>query len=197
MRFSGLFIFLFISGAVLAHDVDKEFVGRIKKEYGVILDNLFAQGQGQLETKADIVEWLYRKNKEEFKNIQNLITDLKVELCFDCADENIVKKELQECLKEKIQERVENVLDIKKVTAENMQDFFCVSRMICNVTMESDDVCYKMMRDFKKEYGLTIKKLKIIDKADMKIKKEEKKQEKKDALAQLREQIILGSCPRK
>jgi hypothetical protein len=31
----------------------------------------------------------------------------------------------------------------------------------------------------------------------MKIKKEEKKQEKKDALAQLREQIILGSCPRK
>src|SRR5579862_2860299 len=151
MRFSGLFIFLFISGAVLAHDVDKEFVGRIKKEYGVILDNLFAQGCEQLETKADIVAWLYRKNKEEFKNIQNLITDLKVELCFDCADENIVKKELQECLKEKIQERVENVLDIKKVTAENMQDFFCISRMICNVTMESDDVCYKMMRGFKKE----------------------------------------------
>ena len=107
MKFSRLLIFLLFclpkfmfSWMIPASDfynkIDKEFVDRIKKEYGVILDNLFAQGQEQLETKADIVAWLYRKNKEEFKNIQNLITDLKVERCFDCVDENIVKKELQE-----------------------------------------------------------------------------------------------------
>jgi len=195
MKYAIFFVLMCTSSTVLA--VDEEFVDRIKKEYGVILDNLFAQGCEQLEIKADIAAWLYRKNKEELRDIQNLLTDCKVELCFDCTGENIIKKELQECLQKKIQEKAENVLDIKKVTAENMEDFFRISRIVCNATLESDDVCHQMTQAFKKEYRSTIKKLKILDKADMKLKKEEKKQEKKELLARLRQQIILGSCPRK
>jgi metal-sulfur cluster biosynthetic enzyme len=174
-----------------------EFIENIKKEYGVIFDKLFEQGREKLAAKDNIAVWLYHKNKEEFNDIRNLMTDLKVESCFSCNDEQIIKKELETYVKEKIQDEAQKVFDMDGVTAENAQDFFDISRMICDVTLESDETCYKITRVFKKEYHSAIKELKIVDKARVKITTLEKERTKQELLSQLREQIILGTCPRK
>src|SRR5437762_2573302 len=132
MKFLKVFIFLlfywplFIGADWRDH---KQSIDDIKKEYGVILDNVFAQGR-------------------------------------------------------------------EKLAAENMQDFFHISGMICDVTLEPDVACHRMMRRFKKEHRSFVKKLKIVDKAEMKIKREEQKEQKKKLLAQLREQILLGTSVR-
>ena len=177
--------------------VNTEYIQNIKKEYGVILDTLFVQGQEKLLSKEDVVVWLYRKNTQEFKDIQNLMTDVKIELCFNCSDENRIKEKLAECLKEKIQNEAQKLLDADGVTAENMHDFFHISRMVCNVTLESDNECYKMTRALKKEYRLAVKELRVVDKAREKIKKIDKERTRQELLHHLREQIILGSTPRK
>jgi hypothetical protein len=175
---------------------DPEYIKNIKKEYGVIFDKLFLEGQEKLAAKENIAIWLYNKNKKEFKEIQNLMTDVKVELNFNVDDEKMIKKELEAYLQEKIQDEVQKVFDIDGVTAENVQDFFDMSRMICDVTLESDQACRKMMRSLKKEYRFTIKEFKAIDKAREKIRAIDKGREKQKLLSQLREQIILGTSPR-
>ncbi len=174
-----------------------EFIENIKKEHGIVFDILFLQARETLKAKEDIVMWLYHKNKAEFKTIQNLMTDLKVEVGFNHNDEHIIKKELEDSLKEKIQDEAQKVLDMDGVTAENMKDFFHISRMICGVTLESDDACCRMTRALQKEYRLAIKELKAIDKAAEKIKNIDKKRTKQALLHKLREQIILGTSPRK
>lgn len=174
-----------------------ESIENIKKEYGVIFDKLFAQGREILETKKDIVEWLYRKNKEEFKEIQNLMTDLRVEVSFDRSDEDIIKEVLKEHLQEKIRGEAEELFVMDGVTVENVQDFFHISRMVCDVILESDDVCREMIKAYKKEYRSAIKELKIVDKAREKIRTIGKERKKQELLDLLREKIVLGTYPRK
>jgi hypothetical protein len=189
---------LYVPLLVLADNtLDAEYIQNIKKEYGVILDKLFAQAQEKLLAQEDIVAWLYHKNTQEFRDVQNLMTDFKVEVCFNCSDENAVKKELEGYVKEKIQNEAQKVLDADGITAENMQDFFHISRMICSVTLESDDTCHKMMRALKKEYRFAMEELRALDKAREKIKEIDRERTKQELLHKLREQIILGTSPRK
>lgn len=187
-----------ISSIIVADNPEHtEFIQNTKKEYETVLDALFLQGREKLLSKEDVVVWLYRKNTQEFKDIQNLMTDVKVELYFNCSDENRIKEKLEEYLKEKIQDEAQKLLDTDGVTAENMKDFFHASRMICNITLESDSACRKMTRTLKRQYCSFIKELKVVDKAGDKIKKIEKKRTKQELLHHLREQIILGTSPRK
>lgn len=172
-------------------------VENIKKEYGIMYDGLYAQEREKLEKKEDIVVWLYHKNKKEFKDIQNFMAALSVELCFDRVQEYVIKKELEDYLKENIQAGMQDIVATDWVTADNIQDFFHISRMICDVTLESGDTCRKMIRGFKKEYRSDIKQLKIIDKAREKVRAMEKEKKKQELLDQLREQVVLGAYPRK
>jgi len=170
-----------------------ESVQNIKKEYVVIFDTLFVQARETLQANTEITLWLYHKNQSEFKEMQNLTSDLRVELNFNRADEAAIKNELQECLHKKIHDEAEELVGMDKVTAENLKDFFHISRMICHVTLESDDVCHQMIHDLKKEYRFALKEMKIVDKARAKIEAINKKRNKQKFLDQLREQIIVGT----
>lgn len=170
-----------------------ESVENIKKDYNIIFDKLFEQTRETLQEKKDIVMWLYSKNKEEFTDIQNLTSDLRVELNFNHADEAAIKQELQESLQKKIHNQANELVEVDRVTAENLQDFFDISHMICDVTLESRDACRKMMRSLKKEYRSALKELKIVDKARGKIEAIDKEKKKQKFLDQLREQIIVGT----
>jgi hypothetical protein len=170
-----------------------ESVENIKKEYGLIFDKLFVQTRETLQAKKDIVMWLYNKNTQEFTDIQNLTSDLRVELNFNYADETAIKKELQESLQKKIQDEAKELVNMDKLTAENLQDFFHISHMICDVALESQDACRKMMRSLKKEYRSALKELKIVDKARAKIEVIDKEIGKEKSLSRLRELIIVGT----
>jgi hypothetical protein len=170
-----------------------ESVENIKKEYGLIFDKLFVQARTTLQKKENVFEWLCKKNQEEFKDIQNLTTDLRVELNFNRTDEAVIKKELQECLQKKIHDEAEMVIEMDKVTAENLQDFFHISGMICDVTFESDDACCNMIHDLKKEYRSALKELKIVDKARGKIEAIIKERDKQKSLDRLHQLIIVGA----
>jgi hypothetical protein len=187
-------IFLCISSIILAdNSTDNDFVQNI----GVVVDKVFEQGFKKLENGEDIVEWLYSKHKEEFKDIENIISDMRVEVGFDRTKENSIKEELQKYLQKKTPDEAQKVLNIDGITPERMQDFFHIPRMICVVIIGSDDVCRRMIWPYKQAYCSDVKKLRIIDKAEMKVQEEEKKQQKKELLHQLREQTILGTSPRK
>ncbi|HEX4068861.1 MAG TPA: hypothetical protein VHX42_02060 [Candidatus Babeliales bacterium] len=187
-----------ISGVLFADNSgDHQCIENIKKESTVIVDKIFAQGVQKIEAKEDILKWLCDKKKEEFTDIQNLMSDLNIAINFDRAEENIIQEELQKGLQNKIYNEANKILATDGMTPENMRDFFHMSRLVCDAMLGSDERCRKIMRSFKQEYCSDIKKLKIIDKAQMKIKKEEEKQQKKELLHQLREQIVLGTSPRK
>ena len=198
-----VFIFLLVMPVVLltgnsaSHSTPSDFTQRIKQQYNNILDPLFAQVIDTLEAHREIIPLLHRKNKEEFKDIQNLISDISIETGFDHDQEGEIKKELHECLRLKVHDEMDKVSDIKGLTAENVEDFFHFSRMICNVTQGSDERCRDMIHAFEREQRNEIKKLRILDKARVKINAIKHKEEKEEFLDQLREQIILGAYPRK
>lgn len=198
-----IFIFLVIMPIVSSAEdsapqsAQNDLTQRVKSQYNNILDPLFFQTLDILEAKREIIPFLYRKNKEEFKEIQNLISAISVETGFDRAQEGEIKEQLHECLRLKMRDGIDKLLDIKGVTAENVEDFFHVSRMICNVTQGSDKVCYGMIHTFERGQRNEIKKLRILDKARVKINAIDQKEKKEAFLNQLRERIILGAYPRK
>lgn len=186
-----VFLCVGISTIICADNVThKEWVHNIEKD----CDILFTQGREKLEAKEDIIQWLYSsRNNEEMRDIKNNISNMRVETCFDITEEHATKEQLKRYLQEKIQGEFEKFTATDGVTPENVEDFFCFSRVVCGVTLESNNASHEMIKSLKKENSFLIKQLKIIDKAQTKIKKIEKKRQRKELFNKLCENIIVST----
>lgn len=192
-------LFCIISTMIHASQEQQDDIKKIKTEYTVVIENILTQSRDKLIAGEDItdIEWLASKNKTEFKEIKCLISDLNIMINFDRQ----IKKEIQEELKKILHNTINNELDkvcvIKDVKADMVNDFLYISGLACGLTLESAEECFQMIDIFKKENRVFLKKIKIVEKANNKIKETERRAEKKDKKRKLYEHIVLGAIPRK
>jgi hypothetical protein len=167
-------------------------VEKIEDEYSAVMHDIFTQARKAIAEKENIMnlEWLGYKNKENFMLIRNIMSDIAVMSSFTPSAQDIIRKRLEDNLRAKIREEIDNVLEVNGVTVEAIDDFFDLAGIVCGISQGID--CPGIITAIKNENTKILKQLAIREAADKKMQEHMRKKAKTDYVHNLREYIIMG-----
>jgi hypothetical protein len=178
---------------------DEESLQTIKQEYGNIIDALYAtmheradQHHDGLDTASFIAFY-----KHHLDALQGCMSDLNIALSFNVKERKKMNVQLHECLKDKVAHEAQLLFESNDLHTTKIDDFLCLSKIMCGVTQESDELCTRMVDGVRKDWALMLKKLDIIEltqaQVDAKIKRLDEHEDKKIKRAELYKHIMLGA----
>jgi cell division protein FtsX len=186
-RISVLFFVCAYTIVILCNDTvpkkQENYIKEMEKECCNIVDAIFSHARASIEAKEDIMTAEWFSKHEEFKKLQNALSDTTIILEFDENTDNEVPERLQIYLDDKIRQEIPKLFEIYKISVKDVENFYELSRIICELSQGKH--CARMIHHIEDENLPQILKLKIQKEARAYLRKQEARE--------LRRALVYGT----